>query len=193
MAIFGRPKINIEAPQEPQVPIPAEEVNPGSTAPPIKFIPAKYREPQMQTPADALTDSIATLQNIKREREELDATVQDLSVELRATVAVLDQLRLEVAQLKNELSIAIRAEHEAYRECDRVRKDLEIVRGVVYPYETAPMPRSARSRKAPKNGEPKSDAADLSKQVDQSNHHARQDEEIQAGQENSVSEPTERD
>jgi hypothetical protein len=128
-------------------------VDPGSTAPPIKFIPAKYREPQMQTPADALTDSIATLQNIKREREELDATVQDLSVELRATCAVLDQARLEIAQLKNDLSIAIRAEHEAYRECDRVRKDLEVVRGVVFPYESAPMPRSARSRKAVKNGE----------------------------------------
>jgi hypothetical protein len=152
MAIFGRPKINIESPQEPQIPIPAEE-DPGSTAPPVKFIPAKYREPQMQTPTDALTDSIATLQNIKREREELDATVQDLSVELRATVAVLDQLRLEVAQLKNDLSIAIRAEHEAYRECDRTRKDLEIVRGVVFPYESAPMPKSARSRKTIKNGE----------------------------------------
>ena len=154
MSIFQRSKINIEPPQEPQIPPPAEE-DPGSTAPPIKFIPAKYRESQMQTPTDALTDSIATLQNIKREREELDATVQDLSVELRATVAVLDQLRLEVAQLKNDLSIAIRAEHEAYRECDRIRKDLEIVRGVVFPYETTPMPKSARSRKAiPKNGEP---------------------------------------
>jgi hypothetical protein len=106
----------------------------------------------MQTPTDALTDSIATLQNIKREREELDATVQDLSVELRATVAVLDEARLEIAQLKNDLSIAIRAEHEAYRECDRIRKDLEVVRGVVFPYETAPMPKSARSRKI-KNGE----------------------------------------
>jgi hypothetical protein len=152
MSIFQRSKINIEPPQEPQIPPPAEE-DPGSTAPPVKFIPAKYREPQMQTPTDALTDSIATLQNIKREREELDATVQDLSVELRATVAVLDQLRLEVAQLKNDLSIAIRAEHEAYRECDRIRKDLEVVRGVVFPYETAPMPKSARSRKATKNGD----------------------------------------
>ena len=153
MSIFQRSKLNIESPQEPQIPIPAEEVDPGSTAPPVKFIPAKYRESQMQTPTDALTDSIATLQNIKREREELDATVQDLSVELRATVAVLDQARLEIAQLKNDLSIAIRAEHEAYRECDRVRKDLEVVRGVVFPYESAPMPRSARSRKAVKNGE----------------------------------------
>jgi hypothetical protein len=153
MSIFQRSKINIEPPQEePQIPSPAEE-DPGSTAPPIKFIPAKYRESQMQTPTDALTDSIATLQNIKREREELDATVQDLSVELRATVAVLDQARLEIAQLKNDLSIAIRAEHEAYRECDRIRKDLEVVRGVVFPYESAPMPKSARSRKAIKNGE----------------------------------------
>ena len=152
MSIFQRSKLNIELPQEPQIPPSAEE-DPGSTAPPVKFIPAKYREPQMQTPADALTDSIATLQNIKREREELDATVQDLSVELRATVAVLDQLRLEVAQLKNDLAIAIRAEHEAYRECDRIRKDLEVVRGVVFPYESAPMPKSARSRKI-KNGEP---------------------------------------
>jgi hypothetical protein len=157
MSIFQRSKLNIEPPQEPQI---QEEAvmppRPGGVieAPPVKFIPAKYREPQMQTPADALTDSIATLQNIKREREELDATVQDLSVELRATVAVLDQARLEIAQLKNDLSIAIRAEHEAYRECDRIRKDLEIVRGVVFPYESAPMPKSARSRKAIKNGEP---------------------------------------
>jgi hypothetical protein len=155
MAIFGRPKINIESPQEPQVPIPAEEVDPGSTAPPIKFIPAKYREPQMQTPVNAITESIATLTKLQTEREELEATVQDLSVELRAALAVLDHARLENAQLKNDLSIAIRAEHEAYRECDRIRKDLEIVRGVVFPYETTPMPKSARSRKAiPKNGEP---------------------------------------
>jgi hypothetical protein len=154
MSIFQRSKINIEPPQEPQIPPPAEE-DPGSTAPPIKFIPAKYREPQAQTPGDAISESIATLTNIKREREELEDAVQDLSVELRATVAVLDQARLENAQLRNDLSIAIRAEHEAYRECDRIRKDLEIVRGVVFPYETAPMPKSARSRKAiPKNGEP---------------------------------------
>jgi hypothetical protein len=153
MAIFGRPKINIESPQEPQIPVPAEE-DPGSTAPPIKFIPVKYREPQAQTPVDAITESITTLTKLKTEREELEATVQDLSVELRATLAVLDHARLENAQLKNDLSIAIRAEHEAYRECDRIRKDLEVVRGVVFPYESAPMPKSARSRKAIKNGEP---------------------------------------
>ena len=157
MSIFQRSKLNIEPPQEPQVPIPAEE-DPGSTAPPVKFIPAKYREPQMQTPVGALTESmltetIATFTKLKTEREELEATVQDLSVELRATREVLDQVRLENAQLKNDLSIAIRAEHEAYRECDRIRKDLEVVRGVVFPYESAPMPKSARSRKASKNGE----------------------------------------
>ena len=152
MAIFGRPKINIEPPQEPQIPVPAEEA-PDSTAPPVKFIPAKYREPQMQTPADAITESITTLTKLKTEREELEATVQDLSVELRAALAVLDQARLENAQLKNDLAIAIRAEHEAYRECDRIRKDLEVVRGVVFPYESAPMPKSARSRKAIKNGD----------------------------------------
>ena len=157
MSIFQRSKLNIEPPQEPQVPIPAEE-DPGSTAPPVKFIPAKYREPQMQTPVGALTESmltetIATFTKLKTEREELEATVQDLSVELRATREVLDQVRLENAQLKNDLSIAIRAEHEAYRECDRIRKDLEVVRGVVFPYESAPMPKSARSRKAIKNGD----------------------------------------
>jgi hypothetical protein len=154
MSIFQRSKLNIEPPQEPQIPISAEEVDPGSTAPPVKFIPAKYREPQMQTPADAITESITTLTKLKTEREELEATVQDLSVELRAALAVLDQARLENAQLKNDLAIAIRAEHEAYRECDRIRKDLEIVRGVVFPYESAPIPKSARSRKAIKNGEP---------------------------------------
>jgi hypothetical protein len=153
MSIFQRSKLNIEPPQEPQIPVHAEEVDPGSTAPPVKFIPAKYREPQMQTPADAITESITTLTKLKTEREELEATVQDLSVELRAALAVLDHARLENAQLKNDLSIAIRAEHEAYRECDQIRKDLEVVRGVVFPYESAPMPKSARSRKASKNGE----------------------------------------
>jgi len=151
MSIFQRSKLNIEPPQEPQIPIPAEEVDPGSTAPPVKFIPAKYREPQAA--ADAITESITTLTKLKTEREELEATVQDLSVELRAALAVLDHARLENAQLKNDLAIAMRAEHEAYRECDRIRKDLEVVRGVVFPYESAPMPKSARSRKAIKNGD----------------------------------------
>jgi hypothetical protein len=141
----------------------------------------------MRTPVGALTETISTLQNVQREHGELEATVQDLSVELRATCAVLDEARLEIAQLKNDLSIAIRAEHEAYRECDRIRKDLEIVRGVVFPYETMPTPKSARSRKA-KNGEPVEQPPKPEPQP-----NAGQNEEVETRPEDSIPKPTERD
>ena len=150
MSIFKREPQTVIMPKDVSVPMPAE------LQPEITDYAPKGRTSGVQQVlnteghSDAITQGIAALNNLRRDHLDLQAKLQDLTVDFKTKDAECMMLRLELAQCKTDLAISRNAEAEAYRERDNVINRLRTIATQIVDIDFGPPP---TPRKRKKNGD----------------------------------------